>query len=285
MDRKEKEKDLWGLLGFDTLIVLACLVVIALNLGIAGSMPLKLLAGILPLLLIIFHAMWTLGAWRGLGFLALSALIGFGFEVLGVHTGIFGRYVYHMDIPAVLGVPILVTLYWAVFTYIGYSITTSFLYWSGWGKPSIRNSDWWLLAWAVFMDGVTVTAIDLFMDPLQVKLGSWSWLEHGSYLGIPLRNFAGWFMVTIIITALFRIFEFYHPRRLVGVSKKVYFVPLCAYIVLASGFMILSLVFRMSTLTVLGSLLMLAVVALNLAWYEKRLLLRNHERPLSEIFD
>jgi uncharacterized membrane protein len=281
MDKAEKEKDLWGMLWFDVFIALACLMVIAFNWSVIHSVPLKILAGILPTLLIIFHAAWTLGLRRGLAFLCWIALGGFVFEWIGLRTGIiFGHYAYKMDTPAFGGVPLLVILYWPVFVYIGYAITTSFLYWSGRGKPGIYNRNRLALAGLILMDGCVVTAIDLFMDPLQVRLGSWAWQNSGPYFGVPLQNFLGWFAVTIIATGLFRIFEYYFPRRLAAISKTVFIIPLVAYIWLVFGFVVLALIFHMPSLAVAGSMIMLAVAIVNLTWYERRLLQRHHRQPL-----
>lgn len=44
-----------------------------------------------------------------------------------------------------------------------------------------------------------LTATDLFLDPLGVSSGAWTWPEGGPYFGIPLLNFAGWFVVGVVI--------------------------------------------------------------------------------------
>ena len=43
------------------------------------------------------------------------------------------------------------------------------------------------------MTGMVAVALDLFMDPVAVKLAIWVWTRPGNvYFGIPLYNFVGW---------------------------------------------------------------------------------------------
>ena len=275
MNKTQKEKDLWALLWVDLLVAIVSLAGITLNWTIVKNPYLQIFAGLLPAALIILHAVWTLGLRRGLAFVLLAALIGLYFESLGLRYGIFGRYVYHFNQPAVFGVPILVIFYWAVFIYVGYAITNSFLYWLNRKKPEVRYKNWLLLSGLILADGIAVTAIDLFMDPLQVRLGSWVWVNGGSYFGVPARNFFGWFFVTVLTTGLFRSFEYFYPRGLREVSKKVFLIPLIGYTFLAACFVVLALISRMESLAILGSALMLAIAALNFGLYEKRSWLRR----------
>ena len=44
-----------------------------------------------------------------------------------------------------------------------------------------------------------LVATDLFLDPLGVSSGTWTWLEGGLYFGTPALNFVGWFLVGVLI--------------------------------------------------------------------------------------
>jgi uncharacterized membrane protein len=45
--------------------------------------------------------------------------------------------------------------------------------------------------------GVIAVLLDLFLDTIAVRAGCWVWLLKSSvYYGIPLLNFAGWFVLT-----------------------------------------------------------------------------------------
>ena len=52
--------------------------------------------------------------------------------------------------------------------------------------------------------GLAFTAWNLFLDPQMVLWGLWVWDQPGRYLGIPLVNFLGWFVVATALTALIR---------------------------------------------------------------------------------
>ena len=41
-------------------------------------------------------------------------------------------------------------------------------------------------------------------DPQMVAWGLWLWDRPGAYFGIPLSNYLGWFLVSGLITAMFR---------------------------------------------------------------------------------
>ena len=40
-----------------------------------------------------------------------------------------------------------------------------------------------------------MTAWDLFLDPQMTTEGYWRWPNGGSYRGVPISNFVGWFVV------------------------------------------------------------------------------------------
>jgi putative membrane protein len=275
MNRTQREKDLWDLLWLDMLVAVISLTAIILNWSIVKNPYLQTLAGLFPVALIVLHAVWTLGLRRGLGFFAWMAATGLVFEILGLKYLIFGQYRYQAGQASVFGVPVMIVLFWAVFIYVGYAVTNSFLFWLNLKKPNFRNKNLLLLISLVLADGIAVTAIDLFMDPLQVRLGSWAWPGGGWYFGVPARNFLGWFLVAMVATGSFRLFEYFHPRGLKAVSKKVFLIPLLGYAFLAGCFIFLALAFHMESLAVCGSVLMLAIAALNFRFYEQRSWLRK----------
>jgi putative membrane protein len=55
----------------------------------------------------------------------------------------------------------------------------------------------------VLISALTFTAWDLFLDPQMVSWRLWLWENPGdfSYFGIPWVNFAGWLLVSMIMTA------------------------------------------------------------------------------------
>lgn len=122
--------------------------------------------------------------------LAFAGAIGFVAEVIGVQYGwLFGRYIY-TDVlaPNLLGAPIVMICAWLLL--IGYV------------GQSMRSFQF--TAWIeVCLAAAWMTVIDLLIDPLAAHpFNFWNWLEDGSYYGIPLRNFLGWFVVSVVIFGL-----------------------------------------------------------------------------------
>lgn len=123
---------------------------------------------------------------RGVLLLASVALLGFAFEAFGVRFGVpFGRYVYTGALqPQLLGVPVVMGPAWMVLV--------AFASDAAW---RLRLGGWK----AVLCAALLTTATDLVIDPLAAnRLGYWRWAEAGSYYGIPLVNFAGWFLTALV---------------------------------------------------------------------------------------
>ena len=167
-------------------------------------------------------------------FLRLVAVAGFGLlvELCGVYYGLpFGRYAYTGVLqPVVYGVPVVMAFAWM--TLIAYLQQAG----SRLSLPPFTGA-LVLSAW--------MTAIDLVIDPLAAnQLGYWRWVERGCYYGIPLSNFAGWFVASLSIFALLRGRE-WRPNlwhRLTGASIILFFT-------------LIALSFQLWTATVVGLLL------------------------------
>ena len=261
---------LWSLF---FLIVFAASVKIILHfLGLAlpvNSSDYLLLS--LPFLIIFLHAIWTLSFRRGIAFLLLACLTGFTFEFFGLKYGAFfgGRYLYSPHSLKILTVPLSVILYWGVFIYTGYCLTNSFLFWQNKEKPSRHQKNPFSLLPLILLDVFIVVAIDLFMDPLQVKSGSWTWLSPGPYFGIPLGNFLGWGAVTAIVTGLFRTFEYFKPSPFPPRLKKTFLLAVFGYTLLCLNFLFSAIKFRFFLLALIGSLAMFPPVTLSLYFFKK----------------
>ncbi|MBN1368071.1 MAG: carotenoid biosynthesis protein [Dehalococcoidales bacterium] len=219
-----------------------------------GVLPLSLIPS---LVLLILHACWTLGYRRGTLLLSLAFSLGFFFEVIGINTGtIFGGdYSYQIGAsPVWLGVPLLVPVFWTAFIYAGYWLVSSLLIWSEIGKPNRMDSGRGWLILAICLDGLAVVAIDFIMDPLQVKTGNWIWSNAGAFYGVPLGNFFGWFLVTIIVTSIFRTIEYYLPSKIVANNDSMLMIPTLGYGLLGLGLACFSLKSGIPELSPIGIL-------------------------------
>ena len=136
------------------------------------------------------HALLHRGpAWTG-RFLLVTVGGGLAVEVLGVRTGApFGDYAYTGGLgPALLGVPVVVPLAWAMLAYPCH-------------VAGLR------LGHRVLATGWALASWDLFLDPQMVGDGHWRWYDVSPGLnGIPLSNHLGWLLVALAMAALL-------PRR------------------------------------------------------------------------
>lgn len=155
------------------------------------------------------------------------ASLGFLLEVLGVRLAVpFGAYTYtHALRPQLFDVPLVIAFAWMVLiAYVKQMLL-------------VLKLSFWL---ELLIASTWMTAIDLLIDPLAVnKLGYWQWMGSGSYYGVPLNNFAGWFLASLIIFAIFR--RGWKPNRcarLIGASVPVFFT----LVALAHGLFPLALI-------------------------------------------
>ncbi|MCE5228559.1 carotenoid biosynthesis protein [bacterium] len=119
-------------------------------------------------------------------------LIGLAAELAGVRWGYpFGRYTYTGTLsPQIMGVPVVMGCAWLLlFAYV-----KTMLHLCG------MNRSWQPIYGAVWM-----LALDQLIDPLASgPLGYWIWLDQGWYYGIAPMNFAGWFLVGLVLFVIFR---------------------------------------------------------------------------------
>lgn len=159
--------------------------VVAFWLGIGNTV-----AGILVATL---HMGWTQG-WRATGLLlVLCTLIAGGAELLSTTTGFpFGKYAYTNQLgPKFLGlVPYLIPLSWFMMLYPSIHLAV---------QLSVPR---WLFAATAAM---LLTLWDVAMDPaMTTGFSCWIWETEGSFYGMPLQNWLGWFIVGFLIISVFR---------------------------------------------------------------------------------
>jgi len=160
--------------------------------------------GWIAAVVLLFAAASAAHAWRSRGplvavlFVVATAALGYGAEVLGVHTGFpFGTYVYAPDGDSAYGnglgpmpadVPLVIGLAWVMFTWpaalVARRVVRGF-----WAR--VAMTAWALAAW------------DLFLDPQMVHFGQWRWADPSPHLPgvptVPLTNLLGWLLVGTVI--------------------------------------------------------------------------------------
>jgi putative membrane protein len=231
---------------------------------LSGAILLALL-GLLAL-----HSVWQLGRLRAAGFFVLAAGVGLVLEIWGLADGTFfgGDYIYNSTGLKFWGVPYIIPLYWAVFIYTAYSMTNAFWTWCGRHKPSGKTDGLVALVPLVIVDGLLTVALDLILDPIKVREGDWTWLDQGAYFGIPVGNFVGWFLVTAIVTGLFRLYEYWRPIKPATDSCPL-LIPVIGYGTLGAALGVSAAVYGMYAVAALSILLMVLPAAANLALYRR----------------
>lgn len=273
-----KTKLLWICFGLTFIIFSAAS--LAGLIGLKVMTPFLFLMFALPVITLILHSIIVFD-WQRAGFLLLlPALVGLVFEIVGVKFGtVFGgHYAYSIQQFSLMiqGVPLLVPIYWSVFVYTGYSLVNAIQVWTYNQKPSIDNKNVLLLFLLILLDGLLVVAIDLFMDPIMVHYQKWTWQTAGPYFGIPIGNFVGWFVVTIISTGIFRFFEYFFPqKKRKELHPNVYLITVLGYTLIWADFLYISLRSCQQELSLIGTLAMLPVILISLLlfvnWKQKKI--------------
>ncbi|MDI6853807.1 MAG: carotenoid biosynthesis protein [Deltaproteobacteria bacterium] len=163
-------------------------------------------------------AILHLGLGRALAFLVLGYLVAWTVEFSSIHTGFpFGLYIY---IPAtedrelwIAGVPFMDSLSYVFLAYAGFTMALPALGRSGQGgrfHPEDEKSLW--NSWRVAVLGAVLTmTLDIVIDPVALRGYRWflgqiyGYPEYGVYFGVPLTNFAGWFLVAFVLLILLQV--------------------------------------------------------------------------------
>jgi putative membrane protein len=128
-----------------------------------------------------------------LSFAALSAL-DFAVETTGIATGFpYGDFYYGDALgPKVAGmVPYALTLSWAPLVLGAVAAA----------RPPGDGGALRRILW-VLMAAELLVAIDGVLDPGATRLGLWVWPKGGFYYGVPLSNYAGWLLSSVLAAAL-----------------------------------------------------------------------------------
>jgi uncharacterized membrane protein len=180
---------------------------------LAGIVDLPLVPGGLKVLTAILAAFSIAHAWYSLGgrltaaFFALSAVIAWAYEEVGVVTGlVFGAYHYTDYLGGKLGsVPLLIPLAWFMMIYPSYVIANLVIEGRPLGTPAGLRG----LVRLAAASAVVMTVWDLVIDPVLSGPAprAWVWETGGPYFGIPIQNYTGWLLTTFTVYIAYRWIE------------------------------------------------------------------------------
>lgn len=177
------------------------------------------------------HAAYALGWRHAAAFFAVSAVVSWTFERVGVTTGaIYGRYFYTDLLGAKLGhVPVLIPMAWFMVIYPGYVIANLIVT----RRAIVVAGPVRRLVALSALGAVVVTAWDLIIDPILSgpQYHAWIWQEGGPYYGVPMLNYAGWLVTTFAVFLLFRLMQIrWAPRPAGSLTGWVVALPVIAYV-------------------------------------------------------
>ncbi|MEP2990446.1 MAG: carotenoid biosynthesis protein [Parasphingorhabdus sp.] len=177
---------------------------------------------------VILHGSHQWGRQRVLSFAITIFCVGWIFETISINTGFpFGNYTYGEKMRPFFGdVPVAVMPAYWVMAYVCWSL--ALLLRKRIDGPMDRS-----FVMSVPIIGALLMVIwDLSMDPLRaIAEQRWHWHDGGSYFGVPLTNFLGWFLVTWLMFQIFALLVLKTgrnaPSRIVVDNRKYWLsVPL-----------------------------------------------------------
>jgi uncharacterized membrane protein len=185
-----------------------------------------------PLLFALLHGR-ILWGWRGiLLFFAICFAVSGAIEKIGISTGFpFGRY-FFTDVmgPKISGVPIFLGLAYLGMGYLSWVVASLIL---GWEQRDLAG--WRVVALPAFA-ALVMTSWDFCLDPVwSTIVRAWIWTEGGSYFGVPISNFVGWYGNVFLIYLLFAFYLRGRATKTEAMPTKFWKVALLFYGVSVAG--------------------------------------------------
>ncbi len=173
---------------------------------------------------------------------------GIAVEVVGTRTGLpFGSYYYTNSFqPQVLGVPLEIALGWLTLGLMCYALASL-----------ARSSK----AAIVLMAASLMVAWDVLYDPVFTGLGMWVW-RQGSYFTVPLSNFAGWFLASLLFFILMSMLK---PRGDLRLDRFSTLAPVCVYFSYLVDGSVSNVLLDQGVAAAVGATLMLALALVAVA--------------------
>ncbi len=176
-----------------------------------------------------------LGAGRALAFLALGYLISWAAELCAINFGFpFGEYLY---IPTTLdrelwvaGVPFMDSLSYVFLAYASYCLAlTALSPGRGWQIQEDRARQ--RSRRPLILGAVLMVTLDIIIDPVALRGYRWflgqiyGYPEGGVYFGVTISNFAGWFLVALVLIRVLQYLISGPPSRFWDWGRRPFLSP------------------------------------------------------------
>lgn len=170
-----------------------------LDLGSAGSVIITLVL----FSFVLFFGSKRYGWRRLLIFFGITAVISWSMESLSIATGFpFGHYHYSSNLGPKLGaVPLIIMPAYFANGFLAWTISHIFLTNLGTGITK-RN-----LFQVPVIAALVMVMWDFCIDPVTSTIDhDWIWENGGSYFGVPIQNYFGWFLTVFLIYQTFALY-------------------------------------------------------------------------------
>jgi uncharacterized membrane protein len=181
--------------------------------------------------LVLIHSSLSLGNKKTTIFFIIALTFGLISELLAVKYGYLGRYYYNPELrPLFFGlVPVMTVISWATIIYMAFTFSNLILEASGIQKPDLKGNKLHCLILLILLSsisGFVAANLDMLLDPVVVASNGWFWIDGGSYFGIPIKNFIGWFFVTFAAIFVFKLYESFKSKNDGSLTKSSLFTNL-----------------------------------------------------------
>ena len=181
--------------------------------------------GVFLMLFVCTHGWYRYGLSRMIQFFFVTVIVTWLFESTSVAAGFpFGRFFYTEKLGEKIGsVPVMIFPAYFFNGYLAWTMAGIFF-----GRRG-SGIDKKVLLKIPLVAALLMVAWNACFDPIMSTLqGYWIWQVDGLYYGVPLSNFAGWFLTTYLFFQLFALLLYFRETNLPVVSSHSYwaFIPI-----------------------------------------------------------
>jgi len=158
---------------------------------------------------------------RTLAFTVAGYLIAFASEWLSINTGFPYGWYYYIDTTSqrelwVAGVPFFDSLSYVFLAYCSYAtalfILSPLKIWR-WNAVTLETRAIRRSCSALVLGAFLQTFLDIVIDPVALQGRRWflgqiyGYREHGIHFGVPLSNYGGWLLTSLLLVAAFQLID------------------------------------------------------------------------------
>lgn len=208
-------RDDWYKIFSWAMVVLSFSLSLLFNPLVGGSQPTLIFIFALPLVLV--HGVRRYG-WKGMSvFVVVTYVISTFWESLSINTGFpFGNYHYTM-FPQIFDVAFLIGPAYISLGYTCWHVANAMFQ-----EADAKLSKYSSAILVSIISAVAMTVYDLATDVAASTVGhAWIWEQGGSFFGVPVSNFLGWWFCTFTFYIVFSLFLRSSPRTVNQRDGKV----------------------------------------------------------------